>query len=248
MLRVGLTGGIASGKTAVANVFAELGAGVVDTDQVAREVVAPGQPGLDAVRREFGSGVLLASGELDRRALRAAVFSDPAQRRKLETLLHPLIRSRTVEELEQLSAPYAVVVVPLARGDGVRTTGRPRGPVVDCPPETQLDRLVDRDCIDLDQARSMVNAQAGREARLGRGPTTSSTTAANALPCTGRCVRCTLATCSCQADCQAMFDRYNNLKQNRRMAGVANKSPSIPAPEQFMGVRASADGNEYELF
>ncbi len=165
MLRVGLTGGIASGKTLVANAFAELGAGVVDTDRVARDVVAPGQPGLDAVRLEFGSGVIRASGKLDRPALRAQVFSDPAARRKLEALLHPLIRTRALEQLERLSAPYAIVVVPLLVETGF---GRlvDRVAVVDCPRETQLERLVDRDRIDFAQARSMLNAQADREARL----------------------------------------------------------------------------------
>ena len=164
-LRVGLTGGIASGKTMVAIAFAGLGAGVVDTDRVARDVVAPGEPGLDAVRLEFGGAMILESGELDRRALRAAVFSDPAKRRKLEALLHPLIRTRTLEELERLSAPYAVVVVPLLVETGF---GRlvDRVVAVDCPRQTQLKRLVDRDRIDLDQARAMLNAQADREVRL----------------------------------------------------------------------------------
>ena len=166
MLRVGLTGGIASGKTTVANAFAELGAGIVDTDQVARDVVAPGQPGLDAVRLEFGSGVIGASGELDRRALRAIVFSEPAKRRQLEALLHPLIRIRTLEELARLSTPYAVVVVPLLVETGFGHLVD-RVAVVDCPRETQLTRLVDRDRIDLDQARSMVSAQADRDVRLG---------------------------------------------------------------------------------
>ena len=165
MYRVGLTGGIASGKTVVANFFAELGAGIVDTDRIAREVVAPGRPGLEAVRREFGSGVLRASGELDRRALREVVFADPAARRKLESLLHPLIRARTLEALEQVRAPYAVAVVPLLVETGFGELVD-RVAVVDCPPRIQLERLIGRDGIDLDRAKSMLGAQADRQTRL----------------------------------------------------------------------------------
>lgn len=163
--RVGLTGGIASGKTAVADIFASLGAGVVDTDRVARDVVAPGQPGLEAVRREFGEGVMRASGELNRRALREVVFADPAARRQLESLLHPLIRARTLEALEQLRTPYAVAVVPLLVETGFGEWVD-RVAVVDCPREMQLERLMNRDGIDLDRAESMLSAQAGRQARL----------------------------------------------------------------------------------
>ena len=163
--RVGLTGGIASGKTAVADIFASLGAGVVDADRVARDVVAPGQPGLEAVRREFGEGVIRASGELDRRALREVVFADPVARRQLESLLHPLIRARTLETLEQLEAPYAVVVVPLLVETGFGELVD-RVAVVDCPREIQLERLMNRDGIDLDRAESMLRAQVDRQTRL----------------------------------------------------------------------------------
>ena len=165
MFRVGLTGGIASGKTLVANTFAELGAGIVDTDQVARDVVAPGQPGLEAVRREFGAGVIRASGELDRAALRRVVFADPAARRTLESLLHPLIRARTQDLLGQLRTPYAVAVVPLLVETGFGELVD-RVAVVDCPREIQLRRLMDRDGIELRQAESMLSAQANRRARL----------------------------------------------------------------------------------
>ena len=92
MLRIGLTGGIASGKSAAAAVFAELGVPVIDSDVIAREVVAPGSPGLAAIRARFGEGVLQVDGQLDRRALRALVFADPTARRELEALTHPLIR------------------------------------------------------------------------------------------------------------------------------------------------------------
>ena len=165
MYRVGLTGGIASGKSFVANIFADLGAGIVDTDQVARDVVAPGQPGLEAVRQEFGAGVILASGELDRPALREVVFADPAARRTLESLLHPLIRARTADMFGQMRTPYAVAVVPLLVETGFGELVD-RVTVVDCPGEIQLKRLMDRDGIDLHRAESMLSAQVDRRTRL----------------------------------------------------------------------------------
>ncbi|MDE0373393.1 MAG: dephospho-CoA kinase, partial [Rhodospirillales bacterium] len=168
MYRVGLTGGIASGKTMVADIFAELGAGVVDTDRVAREVVAPGQPGLEAVRGEFGAGVLRASGELDRQALREVIFADPAARRTLESLLHPLIRACTLKAIGQLRAPYAVAVVPLLVETGFGELVD-RIAVVDCPRGIQIERLMERDGIGLAQAKAMLSAQAGRPPRRAAG-------------------------------------------------------------------------------
>ena len=165
MYRVGLTGGIASGKTAVADIFDSLGAGIVDTDRVAREVVAPGQPGLEAVRGEFGGGVIRASGKLDRRALRKVVFADPQARRRLESLLPPLIRARTMEQLEQVRAPYAVAVVPLLVETGFGELVD-RVAVVDCPRAIRLERLRIRDGMDREQAESMLNAQVDRQTRL----------------------------------------------------------------------------------
>ncbi len=165
MLRVGLTGGIASGKTVVANFFAELGAGVVDTDVIAREVVAPGEPGLANVRAEFGPGVISESGVLDRRALREVVFADPEKRSKLEAILHPLIRARTLEQLADLEAPYALVVVPLLLETGFGALVD-RVAVVDCPRGVQLERLVARDGISTAEAEAMLSAQADRETRL----------------------------------------------------------------------------------
>ena len=167
MLRVGLTGGIASGKTTVAKIFAELGAGVVDTDRVAREVVAPGESGLAAVREAFGPDVISSSGELDRRALRALVFANPAERRKLEAILHPLIRGRTLEQLDQLDAPYALVVVPLLFETGFEALVD-RVAVVDCPRRVQLERLLARDGIDKAEAEATLGAQTDRETRLAR--------------------------------------------------------------------------------
>jgi dephospho-CoA kinase len=164
-LVVGLTGGIASGKSIVANMFAKLGAGLVDTDLVARDVVAPGEPGLAAVTQAFGAGVLLRSGELDRAALRRIVFADDAKRHQLESLLHPLIRTRTLERLAQLGTAYALVAVPLLVetrfGELVD-----RVLVVDCPESLQLERLTRRDAIPRAEALAMVRAQTDRATRL----------------------------------------------------------------------------------
>jgi dephospho-CoA kinase len=164
-LVVGLTGGIASGKSAVAAMFVALGAGLVDTDMVAREVVAPGEPGLAAVRGAFGAKVLLPSGEIDRAALRGLVFNDEAKRRQLETLLHPLIRARTLAKLAEVVAPYAIVAVPLlVETDFGQLVHRVL--VVDCPEHLQLERLMKRDAIPRPEALAMLRAQADRATRL----------------------------------------------------------------------------------
>jgi dephospho-CoA kinase len=164
-LIVGLTGGIASGKSFVASMFAKLGTPLVDTDVVAREVVAPGEPGLGAVLAEFGPRVLRGTGELDRAALRSIVFADEARRRKLEALLHPLIRARTLAKLAEIEAPYALVAVPLlVETDFAALVDRVL--VVDCPESTQLERLIKRDAIPRTEALAMVRAQADRAIRL----------------------------------------------------------------------------------
>lgn len=165
MLRIGLTGGVASGKSAVAEAFCALGAALVDTDAVAREVVARGTPGLDAVVAAFGESVLDAAGELDRRRLRAVVFEDPAARRRLEAILHPLIRSRTLAAAEAAAGPYVLIAVPLLVETGFGELVD-RVLVVDCPPELQVRRLIERDGIDKATAEAMIAAQADRETRL----------------------------------------------------------------------------------
>jgi dephospho-CoA kinase len=164
-LLVGLTGGIASGKSLVGAMFVKLGAALVDTDVIAREVVAPGEPGLTAVAAAFGPAVLLASGEINRPALRALVFEDGAKRLALEAILHPLIRARTRAQLAALTTPYALVAVPLL----VETSFKDlvdRILVVDCPEATQLERLMRRDGIPRAEALAMLRAQADRAARL----------------------------------------------------------------------------------
>ena len=163
--RVALTGGIACGKTTVANLFAALGVTLVDTDLLAREVVAPGSALLPRVIEHFGAEVVAADGSLDRRALRARVFADPAERRWLEQLTHPAIRELTDARSAAPKGGYALVAIPLL----VETQGAERFDrvlVVDCAPELQLARLQARDGSTRAQAQNMLAAQVSREQRL----------------------------------------------------------------------------------
>jgi dephospho-CoA kinase len=166
MLRIGLTGGIASGKSAAAAVFAELGVPVIDSDVIAREVVAPGSPGLAAIRARFGEGVLQADGQLDRRALRAQVFADPTARRELEALTHPLIRQRMATLSAVAGGPYQIHAIPLLVEGGAKRPGLDRVLVIDCPEEIQVARVMARDRVDEASARAVLAAQASRAQRL----------------------------------------------------------------------------------
>ncbi len=164
-LRVGLTGGIASGKSTVADLFARLGVPVIDLDIIARQVVEPGSPGLQAVVAAFGEDLLGPEGGLDRAKLRDRVFENAAARRRLEAILHPRILAETVRQCESAGGPYQVVVVPLLVESGL-TGWVDRVLVVDCPAETQVTRLATRDDATPEQARAILAAQASREARL----------------------------------------------------------------------------------
>jgi dephospho-CoA kinase len=168
VLQIGLTGGIASGKTLVAGLFAELGAAIVDTDQIARAVVAPGQPGLSAVIKLFSEDILTPEGTLDRAGLRQLVFADPTARASLEAVLHPLIRAQTLVEIDRLArrgVPYCLIAVPLLVETGFSALVD-RILVVDCPEELQLERLMARDHQTPEQASAMLAAQTSRDARL----------------------------------------------------------------------------------
>ncbi|MCC5810221.1 MAG: dephospho-CoA kinase [Ectothiorhodospiraceae bacterium] len=164
---VGLTGGIASGKTAVSDRLKALGADIIDADVAARAVVEPGEPALEELTREFGPTILQADGTLDRAALRRQVFGDTAARKRLEAILHPKIREWLMQRLEASPGPYAVLVVPLlVEGGLVDLVDRVL--VVDVPETVQLERLVRRDGSDEQQARAILAAQAGRDQRLAR--------------------------------------------------------------------------------
>ena len=165
---IGLTGGIASGKSALEKAFAAHGIVVADADMLAREVVAPGEPALAAVVERFGRDVLRADGQLDRAALRVRVFGDPDQRRALEAILHPAIRARLEAICRAAPGPYAIATVPLLTEGG----GRAAYPwlhrilVVDTPAAVQKARLMQRDGIDATLADQMMAAQASRAERL----------------------------------------------------------------------------------
>ena len=164
--RVALTGGVASGKSTVAAILAELGAVVIDADLLAREVVAPGSPGLAAVVEEFGEQVRTASGELDRPALGAVVFADEGARRRLEAILHPLIRELSARR--EAEAPVGALVVhdiPLLV-EGGRADIFDAVIVVDVPTGTQVNRMVSERGMSVADARARIAAQATREQRL----------------------------------------------------------------------------------
>ena len=164
--RVGLTGGVASGKSTVAALLAEQGAVIIDADQLAREVVAKGTPGLAAVVQEFGEDVLDPDGGLDRPAMGRLVFDDDAARRRLESIVHPLVFERIVE-LEEQSAQEAVVVhdIPLLAESG-RAATFDAVIVVDAPAELQIRRMTQDRGWTRDEAESRIRAQASREDRL----------------------------------------------------------------------------------
>jgi dephospho-CoA kinase len=165
MFRVGLTGGIASGKTTVANLFAARGVPVIDTDVIARQVVEPGEPALAAVVDAFGAQVLGADGRLDRPRMREQIFGDAQARRRLEAILHPAIRAEMERQSQAAGGPYQVLVIPLLV-EGGRRDHLDRVLVVDVPEATQIERLVRRDGVPREQAEAALGSQATREARL----------------------------------------------------------------------------------
>jgi len=164
VLRIGLTGGIASGKSTVADLFARLGAPVIDTDVIARQVVERGQPALGQVVAEFGPGILAADGNLDRRRLRELIFADGDARRTLEAILHPAIRSEMERQCAIAGGPYQLLVIPLL-AEGGRRDHLQRVLLVDAPEELQIERLMRRDGVSRPQAQASLAAQANRAQR-----------------------------------------------------------------------------------
>jgi dephospho-CoA kinase len=165
MLRIGLTGGVASGKSTVARLFAALGVPIIDTDVIAREVVAPGTPLLPRIAARFGPQALSADGSLDRAALRSIVFADPQARADLEALTHPAILKVMRARSAVASGPYQVLAIPLLLETHLEDEVD-RVLVVDADEATRLRRLQARDGATLDEARAMLAAQAAREAHL----------------------------------------------------------------------------------
>lgn len=165
MFRVALTGGIASGKSTVAAEFRRLGVPVIDTDQLARQVVEPGQAGHASLLDEFGPDVFDDAGHLDRNRLREMIFANEKTRERLNALLHPLIREQLASEIERLRSPYAIIEIPLLLETNSEAQFD-RILVVDIDEATQLERLMRRDTADPEDARRIMAAQAGREERL----------------------------------------------------------------------------------
>ncbi|MDH0174390.1 dephospho-CoA kinase [Aeromonas dhakensis] len=165
MYVVAITGGIGSGKTTVANQFAELGIEVVDADIIAREVVEPGTPALAAIAAHFGADVIAPDGRLDRRQLRERVFTDPQAKEWLNALLHPLIRSEMQRQCAAARSPYCLLVVPLLVENRLTALAN-RVLVIDVDEATQIERTCRRDGVSREQAEAILAAQASRTERL----------------------------------------------------------------------------------
>ena len=165
MMVVGLTGGIGSGKTTVANMFAELGVPIIDTDQIARQLVEPGQAALAEICDQFGKDMLLPSGELNRAKLAEESFHDAKKKQQLEAILHPRIRQAMKKQLDALQSPYAIVVIPLlTETGGNRDVDRVL--LVDCAEEIQTERVLARDQRPPEQLQAIIQSQASRQQRL----------------------------------------------------------------------------------
>jgi dephospho-CoA kinase len=165
-LAIGLTGGIGSGKTTVAHVFARLGAGIVDSDEVSRELTAAGGDAMPAIAREFGERFVAADGALDRAAMRDLVFENPGARERLEAILHPAIRAQSERQLAAGAAAYALVAVPLLFETGGWLARVARTLVVDCAEALQVERAAARPGMSAERVRAIMRAQWPRWRRL----------------------------------------------------------------------------------
>jgi len=165
MLRIGLTGGIGSGKSSVAALFADLGVPIIDMDVLAREVVMPGQPALQEIKKIFGVQICNDDGELNRRELRDIIFADPDKRKQLEDIVHPRIRERAKNLIDELGTPYCIIVIPLLFETGRQDT-IDRILVVDTSIENQLQRTMQRDNISEDYVQNIIATQVDRQTRL----------------------------------------------------------------------------------
>ena len=169
IFRVGLTGGIGSGKSTVADGFVALGAALVDTDAIAHRLTAPGGAAIGAIRSRFGARMIAGDGSLDRAAMRAAVFADPGLRRQLEAILHPMIRADTeagIASARSAGAPYVLLAVPLLVESGSWQDRVERVLVVDCPVAVQITRVMKRSGLARSDVEAIIAAQASREQRL----------------------------------------------------------------------------------
>jgi dephospho-CoA kinase len=167
MLKVGLTGGIGCGKSTVARIFADFNIPVLDADETAHRLVEKGRPALDQIQQEFGPAILNPDGSLNRQNLREIVFSDLKQKQKLESILHPLVYKTLQAELEQLSAPYCIISIPLLFETNM-TGFVDRILVIDCPVEAQIERVKNRDNLTVERIQSIIDNQVSRVHRKAK--------------------------------------------------------------------------------
>jgi len=165
---IGLTGGIGSGKSLAASMFGEMGAGVVDTDEISHEITSSGGSAMPDIISAFGSSAAAADGSLDRAAMRRRIFADPEARRSLENILHPRIRETARMRVNRSAAPYVLLVVPLLLETGAYRDIIRRTLVVDCNEDLQVSRTSTRSRIDEDSVRAIMAAQISRGERLAR--------------------------------------------------------------------------------
>lgn len=163
---IGLTGGMGSGKSVVAEMFARRGALIVDTDAIAHELTSPGGAAIDAIRESFGSDYITPDGALDRARMRALVFRDPRSRRRLERILHPRIRAEGSARIAAATSPYAILVVPLLVESGFERKRYQRVMVVDCEESTRIERVMRRSLLPEDEVRRILATQVSRRERL----------------------------------------------------------------------------------
>ncbi|MBK7648052.1 MAG: dephospho-CoA kinase [Betaproteobacteria bacterium] len=163
---VGVTGGIGSGKSTVADAFVGLGAGLVDTDVIARELTMANGAAMPALVAEFGPEIVGKDGAMDRSAVRQRVFADPSARERLEAILHPLIRQISTERCLAATEPYVILAVPLLVESGNYNERCDRIVVVDCPESVQIERVIERNGLSVDEVKAIMAAQATRQQRL----------------------------------------------------------------------------------
>ena len=164
MLKIGLTGGIGCGKSTVAKIFEQLKTPVIDADEIAHQLVAIGQPALAQIQQDFGTRVFKQDGSLDRKKLSEIVFSDPKQKQKLESILHPLVYQFIQAKIKQLNTPYCIICIPLIFETNM-TQLVDRILVVDCSFETQIERIRKRDNMTIEKIQSIINSQVSRAFR-----------------------------------------------------------------------------------
>jgi dephospho-CoA kinase len=163
---IGLTGGIGSGKSAVAALFAKQGIAVIDTDEIAHELTRPGGAAIEPIRTAFGAGAIGADGALDRAKMRKLVFGNLAEKKELEAILHPLIREESLRRGERASSPYSILVIPLLAEGGIDRSRYERVLVVDCTEAQQIERAMRRSGLSEGEVRDILAAQATRQQRL----------------------------------------------------------------------------------